>query len=116
MSTQTQIHQLIQQDTNLIKSSSFTVFTGRNDQNHLQRRQQQRAINDDMIKIALTYGRKDYSYGAIRYTLTDRRLRQSPYAKMTDALRGLRVVCQPTDTILQIITTYWDSHTKQRFR
>jgi hypothetical protein len=116
MSTKTQIHQLIQHDTNLIKSSSFTVFTGRTDRNHLQRRQQQRAINDDMIKIALTYGSKDYSYGAIRFTLTDRRLRQSPYAKMTDALRGLRVVCQPSETILQIITAYWDNHIKQSAR
>ncbi|MFN9174077.1 MAG: hypothetical protein ACK58N_06050 [Synechocystis sp.] len=69
-----------------------------------------------MIKVALTYGRKDYSYGAVRFTLTDRTLSKTPYAKVADSLRGLRIVCQSTDNTPQIITAYWDTKTKQRAR
>jgi len=110
MSKQAQIYQIVQEDANISKLYPLTKS------NHAQQRKQQRAINDDMIKIALTYGSKDYSYGAVRFTLTDRTLSQTPYAKVTDALRGLRVVCQTTETTTEIITTYWDTKTKQRVR
>ncbi|MBD2655258.1 hypothetical protein H6G45_17565 [Synechocystis sp. FACHB-383] len=116
MGKQSTLNQLIQQDANIIPSEAITSFNSYKDDNHLQRRQQQRAINTAMIQVALTYGQQDYSHGAVRFTLTDRLLRQSPYAKMTDALRGLRVICQPTITNTQIVTAYWHHQTKQRAR
>ncbi|AIE73887.1 hypothetical protein D082_13590 [Synechocystis sp. PCC 6714] len=69
-----------------------------------------------MIKVALTYGNKDYSYGAVRFTLTDRTLSKTPYAKFADSLRGLRVVCRSTESTPEIITAYWHTKTKQRAR
>lgn len=116
MNTKTKISQLIQQDNKIAQNCSFTILEGNKDRNHVQRRQQQRAINNDMIKVALTYGCKDYSYGAVRFTLTDRALRKTPYAKVADSLRGLRVVCQSSDSTQQIITAYWNTKTKQRSR
>jgi hypothetical protein len=86
------------------------------DWDHFQRRKQQRAVNNDMIKIALAYGRKKFIYGAVTFTLTDRNLSDSPYTKFDDMLRGLRVVCQVAPPNPIIITTYWDYKVKQKVR
>jgi hypothetical protein len=108
MSKQTQIYRIVQADDNISKLCHL------NESHHLQQRKQQRAINDDMIKVALTYGRKEYSYGALQFTLTDRSLNHTPYAKVMDALRGLRVVCSQDFPTPEIITAYWHNETKQR--
>jgi hypothetical protein len=110
MNTKKEISQIIKQDSNISQLSPIVKT------NHAQQRTQQRGINNDMIKVALTYGTKDYSFGAVRFTLTDRSLSHTPYAKLADSLRGLRVVCQPTDTEIRIITTAWHIKTKQRVR
>jgi hypothetical protein len=110
MSKQTQIYRIVQADDNISKLGPLT------ESKHSKQRKQQRAINDDMIKIALTYGRKEYSEGALRYTLTDRSLNHTPYAKLMDALRGLRVVCSQEFPTPEIITAYWHNETKQRVR
>jgi hypothetical protein len=86
------------------------------DKNHLQRRQQQRAINNVMIQIALLYGRRHFNKGAEIYTLKDRSLQQSPYAQFTDVFRGLRVVCLKGLPNPQILTVYWHQRTKRRVR
>ncbi len=116
MSKQTQISQLVQQDDNISEIGLLKAFYSNRDANHLQRRQQQRAINPNMIKIALTYGAKEHSHGAVRFTLTDRILNHSPYKKVADCLRGLRVVCKPTETEIEVITAYWHYETKKRVR
>jgi hypothetical protein len=116
MSKQSTLNQLIEQDANIIPSETLSSCNSHKDSNHLQRRQQQRAINTAMIQVALTYGRQDYSHGAVRFTLTDRSLSHTPYAKMTDSLRGLRVICQQMSADTRIITAYWDNKTKQRAR
>ncbi|MBR8832131.1 MAG: hypothetical protein N5P05_004469 (plasmid) [Chroococcopsis gigantea SAG 12.99] len=108
------INRLVEQDPEIQKSLKLSPVLFIGGESHIQRRQQQRAINDDMIKIALTYGRKEYSYGATRFTLTDRILRFTPYAKMTDALRGLRVVCKQVGDSLEIVTAYWATKVKNR--
>ena len=108
MSKQTQIYRIVQEDANISQLGPLT------ESHHLQQRKQQRAINDDMIKVALTYGRKEYSYGALHFTLTDRSLHHTPYAKVMDALRGLRVVCSQDCPTPEIITAYWHHQTKQR--
>ncbi|MEB3311313.1 MAG: hypothetical protein VKJ02_13890 [Snowella sp.] len=108
MSKQTQIYRIVQADDNISKLGLLT------ESKHTKQRKQQRAINEDMIKVALTYGSKNYSFGAVSFTLTDRNLRHSPYAKVTDALRGLRVICQSTEQSVEVITAYWDTKTKQR--
>lgn len=110
MSKKTQIYRIVQEDANISKLGPLT------ESKHSKQRKQQRAINDDMIKIALTYGREEYSYGELRYTLTDRSLSHTPYAKVMDALRGLRVVCSQDSPTPEIITTYWHNETKQRVR
>ncbi|WP_448571402.1 hypothetical protein [Trichothermofontia sp.] len=61
-----------------------------------------------MIRIALGYGRKHFQRGAIVFTLNDKTLRHSPYAKFTDALRGLTVVCSGDLPSPQLLTTYWN--------
>jgi hypothetical protein len=116
MSKQSQIYRIVQEDANISEIKPLVSFQSKHDATHVQRRQQQRAINPDMIKVALTYGEKDYSHGAVRFTLTDRILNHTPYKKVADCLRGLRVVCKPTETTTEIITTYWDTKTKKRVR
>ncbi|HIK28969.1 MAG: hypothetical protein N3E45_05115 [Oscillatoriaceae bacterium SKW80] len=88
----------------------------RKDLNHLQRRQQQRAITNSMIQIALTYGCKSFSRGALIFTLNDRSLRGTPYYKYINVLRGLRVVCLVGPPNPKILTAYWHEKTKRRVR
>ena len=116
MGTQQQIEQLVQVDTYMSRMGTFTIAHKAKDWNHLQRRQQQRAISEAMIKVALRYGKKRYDRGALVYTLSDRNLQRSPYAKFTDALRGLTVVCLQNPTTPQILTAYWHTVTRRRVR
>jgi hypothetical protein len=61
-----------------------------------------------MITIALTHGKKHHNRGAIRYTLTDRILRHSPYQKFTHTLRGLTVVAHAHHSQIYVATAYWN--------
>lgn len=109
------LQQLISQDFNLTEIENLTPFLNQRDPNHLARRQQQRAINDDTIELAIAYGMKRFfSNGAIAYTLTDRCLQDTPYFKFVDQLRGLTVICQPGVQGLEIHTAYWDFKIKAR--
>lgn len=82
----------------------------------MQRRQQQRAINNAMIQVALMYGRTSFNKGAMIFTLSDRALEQTPYAKFTDVLRGLTVVCLQAPSDPQILTAYWHEQIKRKVR
>lgn len=116
MGTQQQIEQLVRIDASISRMGTFTIAHKAKDWNHVERRQQQRAISEAMIKVALMYGKKRYDRGALVYTLSDRSLQRSPYAKFTDVLRGLTVVCLQGAVTPQILTAYWHTVTRRRVR
>lgn len=116
MSARNQISLIVESDFNKQKIGTIRIAPRRKDSNHLQRRQQQRAINNAMIYVALMYGCKHFHKGALIFTLNDRILKQTPYAQFTDALRGLRVVCLNGLPNPQILTVYWHRDTKRRVR
>lgn len=116
MSIKKQLKLLIESDANKPKIYGLRIAPKHKDSNHLQRRKQQQAISNAMIQVALMYGRKHYNKGAVVFTLNDRNLRQTPYFQFTDALRGLRVVCQTNLPGFQVLTAYWHEETKRRVR
>ena len=117
MNTHKQIQQIAATDNRLDPESNLTPIRKAKDLNHLERRQQQRAISNDMIRVAIAYGQQRFDrHGAIVYTLSDRNLKRSPYAKFTDTLRGLQVICSQDLTALQILTTYWNFDSKRSVR
>ncbi len=116
MHTKKQLSLIVDSDSNKNKISTLRMAPKQKDSNHVQRRQQQRAISNAMIQVALMYGRKHYYKGAVIYTLTDRILRQTPYFRFTDTLRGLCVVCQNQRPDFQLLTAYWHEETKRRVR
>jgi hypothetical protein len=116
MGSKKQLHLMIEGDANQDKIGTLKIAPRKQDSNHLQRRQQQRAINEAYIKICLLYGQKHHHKGALIFTLNDRILKQTPYAAFTDALRGLRVVCLNGLPNPQILTVYWHKETKRRVR
>lgn len=116
MTQKKQLYMIVESDSNKNKISTMRIAPKPKDSNHVQRRQQQRAINNTMIQVALMYGRKHYYKGAVIYTLTDRILRQTPYFRFTDTLRGLRVVCQNQLPEFLLLTAYWHEETKRRVR
>jgi hypothetical protein len=116
MGTKKLISLIVESDTNKDKIGTLRIAPRNKDSNHLQRRQQQRAIDETYIQICLLYGQKHHHKGALIFTLNDRILRQTPYAAFTDALRGLRVVCLNGLPNPQILTVYWHKETKRRVR
>jgi hypothetical protein len=116
MGTKKQLNLIVESDANKYKIGTVRIASPNKDSHHVQRRQQQRAINNAMIQVALMYGRKHFYKGAVIYTLNDRILKQTPYHHFTDALRGLRVVCLHGLPNPQILTSYWHSETKRRVR
>ena len=117
MNTHKQIQQIAATDELLDQAIALTPIRNPKDHNHLQRRQQQRAISNDMIRVAIAYGQqRSDRHGAIVYTLSDRQLKTSPYAKFTDTLRGLQVICLQDLQTLQILTTYWNFDSKRKAR
>ncbi|MBD1904931.1 hypothetical protein NDI37_08795 [Funiculus sociatus GB2-A5] len=92
MSEKHNLSRLVQKDKNtrildILASTNFNM-----DRNHLPRRQQ-RGINEPTIEVAITYGHQEFIRGRLTFTLTDRALRHTPYAKFSDKLRGIRVIC-----------------------
>lgn len=116
MDAQTQIRLLVEADSHKNKIGTISIAPKIKDANHVQRRQQQRAISNAMIKVALMYGRRSFNKGAMIFTLCDRTLQHTVYAKFTDLLRGLTVVCTRHPCNPQILTTYWQYQIKRRVR
>jgi hypothetical protein len=78
MNTHKQIQQIAANDNHLDKAISYSPIYKPKDLNHLERRQQQRAISDVMIRVAIAYGQQSFDHhGAIIYTLSDRKLKCS---------------------------------------
>lgn len=107
---------IVKDDDHTREIGTLISVQRRKDLNHLQRRQQQRAISNSMIQVALTYGCKGFSRGALIFTLNDRNLKGTPYYKYIDVLRGLRVVCLAGPPNPQILTAYWHEKTKRHVR
>lgn len=116
MNTQKQLNQIFQSDENKYKVGSLKQKFRFQDPEHTQRRKQQRAINETMMKIALLYGEKDFHGNDIRVTILDKNLRNTIYAKFIDKLRGLRVIWKGELNNPEIITVYWDFKTKATSR
>ena len=55
MNTHKQIQQIAANDDRLTSKVDFTTICKSKDLNHLQRRQQQRAISNEMMQIAIAY-------------------------------------------------------------
>ena len=90
-------------------------YSKEKDQIHVQKRKQQRAITDEMIKIALIYGLKSWTYGKVKYVLTDRCLKSTLYYPFLDKLRGLTVIGdRQFNSECSILTTYWDTQVRSR--
>src|SRR5690348_11776331 len=116
MDAKRQISLLVEGDRNRGKIGILKPASRKKDSNHLQRRQQQRAINNAMILVALMYGRRRFHKGAMIFTLCDRILEHTPYAKFSDVLRGLTVVCVADSSTPEILTAYWHEDTRRRVR
>ena len=109
MKFQKQLRQLVSCDDTINNLPQVEIFCYAKDFNHFNRRLQQRAINWDMIKLAIAYGKFQYYSQAQTWTLLDRSLIYTPYARFVDKLRGLRIiannyVCEDT---LKLSTAYW---------
>ncbi|WP_071516226.1 hypothetical protein [Geitlerinema sp. PCC 9228] len=116
MDARRQLQLMLESDRNFHKIASIRSVPLRTDANHLERRQHQRGINNSMIAVALLYGQQQFSHGALIFTITDRILRGTPYSKLLDWLRGLRVVCLQGPPDAKVLTAYWHKKTKSRVR
>lgn len=94
----------------------YQIVENPKDPTHLARKQQQRAIKDEHILIALNYGVMKRTFRDRAYTLTDRILMDSPYFKYVDKLRGLTVIGYWKDDVFNVITSYWNYTIKSRKR
>lgn len=99
-----------------IKQDSVDIVVNEKDPLHVERKQQQRAIDNNMVLIALFYGRKARTYQDISYTIVDRSLLGTPYEKYLSKLRGLTIIGRWEDDTFNIITSYWNFLVKSRKR
>ncbi len=101
------IHQLLTQDARAASLPTFYLSGTQCDPEHTVRRMQQRAISKDMIELALLYGKREYCRNAQTYTILDKTLKNTPYSKLIDHLRGLRVIALETANGLRVTSVYW---------
>lgn len=116
MNTHKKLNQIFQSDVNKYKIITIEYKIRLHDFDHTQRRKQQRAINETMMKIALLYGEKDFHCNDIRVTILDKNLRNTIYANFIDELRGLRVVWKGELHKPEIITVCWNFKIKRKVR
>lgn len=109
MKFQKQLHQIISFDETIQNLPEIDIFYSAKDHNHFNRRLQQRAINWDMIKLAIAYGKFQYHSHAKTWTLLDKNLKYTPYSRFVDKLRGLRIIAlsESLDGTLRLCTAYW---------
>lgn len=103
------LHCLTEKDPKITQIPELVIGGTYNDKNHAQRRMQQRAINRDMIKVTIAYGKYKIHSKALTWTMLDKCLRNTRYESLVSNLRGLRIIAQLTDIEqeLFIITVYW---------
>lgn len=107
-----QLKQLIETDEKVISTKHFKVLRKDNDPTHFERRQQQRAISEELISLCLAYGEKKRIRGALTFTILDKNIKRTPYEKYLSDIRGLRVVLNKLAdeegvSELGIHTVYW---------
>lgn len=102
-----QLQSLLHQDSKKTQLPTFSLNGSSRDPNHTQRRMQQRAISEEMIAVALLYGKQEYHTRAKTFTILDRTLKNTPYHKFVDKLRGLRVIATETAEGLMVTSVYW---------
>lgn len=109
MKFQKELSQLISSDDMINNLPRIEIFCCAKDHNHFNRRLQQRAINWDMIKLAIAYGKFQYHSQARTWTLLDKSLKSTPYERYIDKLRGLRIIAAnySFDDTLKLSTAYW---------
>jgi hypothetical protein len=109
MKFQKQLNQLVSCDRTINNLPQIKIHSLSKDRNHFSRRLQQRAINWDMVKLAIAYGRLEHFSQAYTWTLLDRNLLHTPYAKFIDKLRGLRIIAtrHSDDCTIRLSTAYW---------
>lgn len=111
MKTSQALRELSERDTR--KPPKWEPLIFNRDPQHLEIGMQNRAITPQMIDIALMYGVKSHIRGATSRTITDRSLRNTPYEKFTDELRGLRLICHEGGDVVRISTAYWADDVKK---
>lgn len=101
---------LVEKDDKIVQIPEFVIAGTYYDENHTQRRMQQRAINVNMIRVALAYGKHQFYSHARTWTLLDKCLRNTMYESTIDRLRGLRIIASIDKgrEFLSITTVYWD--------
>lgn len=104
------LHCLVEKDPKIVEIPEFIIAGKYYDENHTQRRMQQRAINVNMIRVALAYGKYQFHSHARTWTLLDKCLRNTIYESTIDHLRGLRIIAliDKEEDFLSITTVYWD--------
>ncbi len=102
-----ELHQLLTDDSRTDSLPEFFLSGSISDPNHTKRRMQQRAISTDMIELALLYGKQEYYSHAKTYTILDKTLKNTPYQRFVDKLRGLRVIALETARGLKVTSVYW---------
>lgn len=109
MKFQKQLSQLISTDDIIKTLPKIEAFCCAKDHNHFNRRLQQRAINWDMIKLTIAYGKFQYHSQTQTWTLLDKSLQHTPYERFIDKLRGLRIIAAnySCDDTLKLSTAYW---------
>ena len=115
MTLRKELRALLDADSSL-QYQSFEVVENPKDPNHLERKQQQRAISDEIILLCLNYGVKRRTYQDHSFTLTDRALFNTPYFKYADKLRGATIIGNWDESTFHVITSYWNFTVKQRKR
>lgn len=115
MTLKTELAVLISEDKK-IDTTCLYYFVNEKDPLHVERKQQQRAINNNMILITLFYGIKKRSYQDLAYVITDRSLRNTIYEKYIDKLRGLTIIGCWNNNEFYIRTSFWSFIVKQRKR
>ena len=103
------LNQLVEVDENILSLPPITIYSNHKDSNHFLRRLQQRAINWNMIELAIAYGNFQYYSKALTWTLLDKNLQWTPYKKFADKLRGLRIIAdyRSSQNSIQLSTAYW---------
>ncbi|HEY9828749.1 MAG TPA: DUF4258 domain-containing protein [Stenomitos sp.] len=102
-----QIREILDQDSNGSSVPTYVLSGTAADPTHTRRRMQQRAIAAEMIQVALLYGKCEHYCHATTYTLLDKCLKNTPYQKFLDKLRGLRVIAQQCPNGLEVTSVYW---------
>lgn len=115
LNTMLSIHKLVEQD---IRANSVQLvhINKDKDPSHVERRQQQRAISDELAQVALAYGTARWDRGSQIKTLNDRNLKKTIYQKYISKLRGLSVVYKEENSIYHLTTVCWNYNVKAKVR